>query len=112
MKACEVCDTCIGRIEEACKENGYILVVTADHGNAEEMEDDDGNPKTSHTTNLIPLIVTNAPSNVSLTTEAQAKPEDVSHPVGGLSDVAPTCLVLMGLPIPAEMTGKSLVNPL
>src|SRR5262249_8531975 len=93
---CEVTDKAIGMIYEACKEEGYILFVTSDHGNAEEMKFPDGTPKTSHTTNKVPFIMANAPEGWSL------------KQVGGvLGDVAPTMLAAMGLPQPEEMTGES-----
>ncbi|KAK1753084.1 BPG-independent [Echria macrotheca] len=95
---CEATDKAIGKILEGCKKEGYILFITADHGNAEEMKFPDGKPKTSHTTNKVPFIMTNAPEGWSL------KKED-----GVLGDVAPTVLTAMGLPVPSEMTGKSLL---
>ena len=110
--ACTACDVQIGRIAQACKEKGYTLVVTADHGNAEEMEDEQGKPKTSHTTNLIPLLIHPKEGVKVEWTEAVEKGRKGEAPVGGLSDVAPTVLTLMGLDIPKEMTGKSLVKPL
>jgi len=94
----EATDKAIGKIYEACKEHGYILFITADHGNAEEMKFPDGSPKTSHTTNKVPFIMANAPEGWSLKKEG-----------GVLGDVAPTVLEAMGLPVPAEMTGKSLL---
>jgi len=113
--ACTKCDEVIGTIWEACKKNNYILVVTADHGNAEEMYASDGeSPKTSHTTNLIPLIVA-APDSASglplkWKPEVEATNNDEKKNGGGLSDVAPTVLALMGLAVPKEMTGKPLLT--
>jgi len=95
---CEATDKGIGKIYEACKKEGYILFITSDHGNAEEMKFADGKPKTSHTTNPVPFIMANAPEGWSL-----QKKEGV------LGDVAPTVLTAMGLPVPEEMTGKSLL---
>ncbi|KAK3385002.1 BPG-independent [Podospora didyma] len=95
---CEATDGAIGKIYEACKKEGYILFITSDHGNAEEMKFPDGKPKTSHTTNKVPFIMANAPKGWSL------KKTD-----GVLGDVAPTILTAMGLPTPAEMTGASLL---
>ncbi|KAK3321556.1 BPG-independent [Apodospora peruviana] len=95
---CEATDKAIGKILEGCKKEGYILFITSDHGNAEEMKFPDGKPKTSHTTNKVPFIMANAPEGWSL------KKED-----GVLGDVAPTVLAAMGLPQPEEMTGKSLL---
>jgi len=95
----EATDKAIGLIKEACKEQGYILFITADHGNAEEMKFEDGKPKTSHTTNKVPFIMYNQPEGWSL------KQGDE----GVLGDVAPTILDAMGLPIPEDMTGASLL---
>ncbi|KAI0154537.1 BPG-independent [Xylariaceae sp. FL1272] len=96
---CEATDKAIGVIREACKKEGYILFITSDHGNAEEMKFPDGKPKTSHTTNKVPFIMDNAPEGWSL------KKGDE----GVLGDVAPTVLTAMGLPVPDEMTGTSLL---
>ncbi|KAI1840720.1 hypothetical protein JX265_002084 [Neoarthrinium moseri] len=96
---CEATDKAIGEIYEGCKKEGYILFITADHGNAEEMKFPDGKPKTSHTTNKVPFIMANAPEGWSL------KKGDE----GVLGDVAPTILAAMGLPQPEEMTGSSLL---
>ncbi|XXH02018.1 hypothetical protein Hte_008383 [Hypoxylon texense] len=95
---CEATDKAIGLIRDACKKEGYILFITADHGNAEEMKFPDGKPKTSHTTNKVPFIMDNAPKGWSL------KKTD-----GVLGDVAPTILTAMGLPVPEDMTGQSLL---
>ena len=89
--------------------------MTADHGNAEEMFAEDGvSPKTSHTTNLIPLLVSLPPGftgKVEWTPEVQALAnKGEKEPQGGLSDVAPTVLALMGLAVPKEMTGKPLIK--
>jgi 2,3-bisphosphoglycerate-independent phosphoglycerate mutase len=97
---CEATDKAIGKILEACKKEGYVLFITADHGNAEEMKFPDGKPKTSHTTNKVPLLMANYPEGWSL------KQGDE----GVLGDVAPTVLAAMGLPQPEEMTGKSLLE--
>ena len=96
---CEATDQAIGVILEGCKKEGYILFITADHGNAEEMKFPDGKPKTSHTTNKVPFIMANAPEGWSLKKEG-----------GVLGDVAPTVLTAMGLPIPKEMTGNNLLT--
>lgn len=97
IKAVETVDTCLGRIAEAIGTAGGALVVTADHGNCELMKDpDNGGPHTSHTTNPVPVIVmgSRAPTIGD----------------GRLADLAPTLLQLMGLPQPAEMTGRSLLR--
>ncbi|GAP90758.2 hypothetical protein SAMD00023353_5200990 [Rosellinia necatrix] len=96
---CEATDKAIGVIRDACRKEGYILFITADHGNAEEMKFPDGKPKTSHTTNKVPFIMDNAPAGWSL------KKTDE----GVLGDVAPTILTAMGLPVPEDMTGQSLL---
>ena len=88
----------------------FILVVTADHGNAEEMYAEDGSPKTSHTTNLIPLLVAAPSQKVQWLPEVQALAGEHTKPAGGLSDVAPTVLALMGLAVPKEMTGKPMIK--
>jgi len=91
-------DKAVGEIYECCKKEGYLLFITSDHGNAEEMKFEDGKPKTSHTTNKVPFIMANAPKGWSL------KKTD-----GVLGDVAPTILEAMGLKQPEEMTGQSLL---
>lgn len=97
--ACAATDRAIGKIYEACKKNDYVLFITSDHGNAEEMKFADGKPKTSHTTNKVPFIMANAPKGWSLKQGDEAV----------LGDVAPTLLAAMGLPQPEEMTGHSLL---
>ena len=112
VQACTDCDEQIGKIAAACKANGYTLIVTADHGNAEEMEDENGKPKTSHTLNLIPLLIQPKDGLTVQWTDAVAGKTGGEKAVGGLSDVAPTVLTLMGLDVPRDMTGTSLVKPL
>ncbi|MCJ1277884.1 hypothetical protein MMC21_005698 [Puttea exsequens] len=98
IKGCEATDAAIGQVYEACKKEGYVLFITADHGNAEEMLNEQGKPKTSHTTNKVPFIMANAPEAWSLKKGA-----------GVLGDVAPTVLDVMGLGKPEEMGGESLL---
>ncbi len=100
VKAVETVDACVGRIVEATLAKGGSLVVTADHGNCEQMIDpESGGPHTAHTTYDVPLIVVEPGLNgVSLRTDSR------------LADIAPTVLELMGLPIPEEMTGKPLLE--
>ncbi|CAG8440914.1 8057_t:CDS:2 [Acaulospora morrowiae] len=98
IKAVETTDRAIGIVYDACKENGYILFVTADHGNAEMMQDDKGNPHTAHTCNPVPFVMTS--KNHSFKDGAK----------GALCDVAPTILDVMELEIPKEMTGTSLLK--
>jgi 2,3-bisphosphoglycerate-independent phosphoglycerate mutase len=98
VEGCAETDKAIGKVYEACKEAGYILFVTADHGNAEEMLTEEKTPKTSHTTNKVPFVMANAPEGWSL------KKQD-----GVLGDVAPTLLAVMGVDQPEEMSGTSLL---
>ena len=95
VKAVETVDVCVGRVIEATRAMGGIAMVTADHGNAEEMTKPDGSPMTAHTTNLVPFIVVGA--------AVELQP-------GRLADIAPTLLDLMGLECPPEMDGKSLIK--
>ena len=96
VKAVETVDTCVGRLHDAVKKMGGAMLVTADHGNADKMIADDGSPFTAHTTNPVPFIVVDYPCEV--------------REGGRLSDIAPTMLKIMGLPQPAEMTGKSIIK--
>jgi len=98
IKAVAATDKAIGTVYEACKKEGYILFVTSDHGNAEEMLNEEGTPKTSHTTNKVPFVLANAPEGWSLKKEG-----------GVLGDVAPTVLAAMGIEQPKLMTGHSLL---
>lgn len=98
IEACTETDKAIKLVYDQCKESGYVLFVTADHGNAEEMLTEEGTPKTSHTTNKVPFVMANAPESWSL------KKSD-----GVLGDVAPTILALMGLSQPTDMDGSSLL---
>ncbi|HEY7691141.1 MAG TPA: 2,3-bisphosphoglycerate-independent phosphoglycerate mutase [Gaiellaceae bacterium] len=96
VAAVETSDRCLGRVLAAVEAAGGVALVTADHGNAEVMLAEDGvSPQTAHTTNPVPLVVT--------------APGVVLRDDGELSDLAPTCLHLLGLPKPPEMTGRSLV---
>ncbi len=97
VKAVEAVDLCVGRIADAIKKAGGTLLVTADHGNADCMFDDEGKAITAHTTNPVPLILVFGPEGASL------------KDGGALCDIAPTMLSLMGLEIPKEMTGSSLL---
>ena len=94
IKAVETVDTCVGRITQAVSQMGGTTFVTADHGNADCMIDDNGEPHTAHTTNPVPLIISGA---------------DVKLKPGRLADIAPTMLELMGIRKPAKMTGESLI---
>jgi 2,3-bisphosphoglycerate-independent phosphoglycerate mutase len=103
--ACEATDAAIGVVWEACREAGYVLVITSDHGNAEVMLAGDGTPFTAHTANKVPFIVAGLPED-----RYQLSPRAVAG--GELTDVAPTVLALMGIPSPPEMTGQPLVRVL
>ena len=99
MRAAEAVDACLGRLQDAVVEAGGALVITADHGNAETMIDpESGQPHTAHTLNPVPFVVVNGPDGISRVRD------------GRLADVAPTVLWLMGLPQPAEMTGRPLIE--
>ena len=100
IKAAECIDRCLGRLEKAVTKAGGVLIVTSDHGNCERMLDEAGDqPHTAHTMNLVPVLMVNAPAWVK------------GLRSGRLSDLAPTVLGLMGLEQPAEMTGRSLIEP-
>jgi 2,3-bisphosphoglycerate-independent phosphoglycerate mutase len=96
VRAVETADACLGRVVAAVREQGGVCLVTADHGNAERMLEDDGvSPHTAHTTNLVPLILT----------ENGLKLRE--H--GELSDLAPTVLALLGFAQPLQMDGRNLL---
>ncbi|MCP1367610.1 alkaline phosphatase family protein, partial [Halomonas sp. BBD48] len=98
VKAIEAVDTCLGRVVEAIERAGGECLVTADHGNAEQMvHPETGNPQTAHTTFQVPLVYV---------TRRQASLRDD----GRLCDIAPTLLTMMGEPIPDEMTGNVLIE--
>ena len=98
-KAVEAVDTCLGRLAEAIERVGGTLLVTADHGNAEQMRDPaTGQPHTAHTLNPVPLLLVNPPAGI----------DGVEN--GRLADVAPTLLALLGLAQPRAMTGRSLLR--
>lgn len=96
IKAVEATDECMGRVVEAVLAKGGVCLITADHGNADMVFDEEGRPFTAHTTNPVPFIVT---------------AKDIELREGGiLADIAPTILDLMQLPKPEEMTGTSLID--
>jgi 2,3-bisphosphoglycerate-independent phosphoglycerate mutase len=96
VRAVETVDRCLGEVVDAVHAAGGACIVTADHGNADNMLEPDGSPNTAHSLNQVPLIVT-VPG--------------LSLRAGGiLADVAPTVLELLGIPQPEEMTGRSLIE--
>jgi 2,3-bisphosphoglycerate-independent phosphoglycerate mutase len=99
VKAVETIDACLERVSAGVLAKGGQILITADHGNCELMVDpQSGEPHTAHTTNPVPIWwVTRDPGNRTLRD-------------GGLADVAPTVLELMGLPVPAEMSGRTLLT--
>jgi len=98
VRAVETVDQCLGRVLEAVGRGGGLALVTADHGNAEQMIDEaTGGPHTAHTLNPVPVLI------------AAGEPRPLRS--GILADVAPTILRLMELEAPPEMTGSSLLTP-
>jgi 2,3-bisphosphoglycerate-independent phosphoglycerate mutase len=100
IKAVEVVNDCLGKVVPVARAGSYTVLITADHGNADRMVDDDGGPHTAHTSNLVPFLVVNDELRNSL------------RPIGKLADIAPTICELMGLGIPSEMDGESLLEPI
>lgn len=96
VKAVETVDCCVGSLYEAVVKAGGVLLVTADHGNADKMREEDGSPFTAHTTFPVPFIVANYPCQL--------------REGGRLCDIAPTMLKILGLPQPIQMTGESIVK--
>lgn len=97
VKAVETVDTCLKEIVEAGTAKGFTFLIIADHGNADTMINPDGSPNTAHTTHPVPCIL--------VTSEGKWKLND-----GRLADIAPTILELMDIPVPDQMTGKSLLK--
>ena len=95
VKAVETVDSCLGRVLQAVDQAGGVCLITADHGNAEHMIEPDGSPHTAHTTNPVPLVLTDTMSSLS---------------DGELSDLAPTVLEILGIDKPLQMTGKTLMS--
>ena len=99
VKACEAVDTCVGKIVDKARENGVQVLITADHGNAECMEDNETHaPYTAHTTNPVPFFMINTDTSLGL------------RDGGSLCDIAPTVLELLNIAKPEEMTGTSLIK--
>ena len=97
VKAVEAVDDCVGQVTEAIVAKGGKVIITADHGNADKMMEDDGSPFTAHTTNPVPAIIVGSDAKKV-------------RSGGVLADLAPTLLQLMGLEQPKEMTGKTLIE--
>jgi 2,3-bisphosphoglycerate-independent phosphoglycerate mutase len=97
VRAVEVADACLGEVVAAVQRNGGVALITADHGNAEQMLESDGvSPHTAHTTNLVPLIVTD--------------PNESLREGGQLADLVPSVLGFLGFNQPLQMTGKPLTT--
>lgn len=96
VKAVEAVDECLGRVYQSVQKVGGTLIVVADHGNAEQLLDDEGNPFSAHTTNPVPFIIT--------------RHDVILRDRGNLGDVTPTMLELLNVPQPAAMTGKSMIK--
>jgi 2,3-bisphosphoglycerate-independent phosphoglycerate mutase len=97
VKAVETVDQCVSRVVTAGLENGYTIFLTADHGNADYMINEDGSPNTAHTLNLVPLFI------IDKNWKGTIRP-------GKLGDIAPTILTMMGISIPGEMSGEILID--
>jgi 2,3-bisphosphoglycerate-independent phosphoglycerate mutase len=96
VKAVETVDACVEKVVTAGLNNGYTIFLTADHGNADFMMNEDGSPNTAHSLNLVPFFI------IDKTWKGPIQ-------AGKLGDLAPTILTMMDLPIPKEMTGKVLI---
>ena len=96
VKAVEAVDDCVGQVVDATLSMGGAVIITADHGNADRMIGDDGNPFTPHSTNPVPFCVVGYDCELKET--------------GRLADIAPTMLTILGLPQPKEMTGESMIK--
>jgi 2,3-bisphosphoglycerate-independent phosphoglycerate mutase len=100
-------DRCVGQLLEATNRMGGTMLITADHGNAEVMQGADGRPWTAHTTNPVPVILVEGEKRL-----LSGHATDVTlREGGGLADIAPTLLAILGLPKPERMTGESLIQP-
>ena len=97
IKAVETLDDCVGKIVAAAQAAGGEVLITADHGNCEQMFDPaNGQPHTQHTTNPVPFLYVGRPARIKAG--------------GALKDIAPTLLAMLGLPKPQEMSGESLIE--
>ena len=110
IKACETVDACLGQIYGALQRAGGAMIVTADHGNAEQMIDPETcGPQTAHTTNPVPFIVAAEYAVPTGNFKGDSR-RFTLKPDGALQDIAPTMLGILGIPQPAEMTGHDLRN--
>ena len=96
VKAVEAVDSFVGRIKEKVDKVGGVMVIIADHGNADKIYDEDGRPFSAHTSNPVPCVITKKGLKL--------------RSGGNLGDVAPTMLDLLGITQPVEMTGKTLIK--
>ncbi len=96
VKAVETVDACVGKVAKAVSDMGGVLLITADHGNADKMVDTDGSPFTAHTTNIVPFLVMGYDCKL--------------REGGKLCDIAPTMLQILGLAQPEEMNGQTLIG--
>jgi 2,3-bisphosphoglycerate-independent phosphoglycerate mutase len=107
MKAVETVDLCLAKLLSSVNKLGGTVLITADHGNAETMVDESGNPWTAHTTNPVPLILIEGEGR-----KIPGHGGDVQlRDDGRLADIAPTILEILQIPVPVEMTGRSLIKP-
>jgi len=106
VKALETVDSCLGRLLDSIGKMGGTAIIIADHGNAEQMWDEQGNPWTAHTTNPVPFILVEGERRKipGHGTEVELRSD------GTLADIAPTILQILGLPQPEEMTGRSMIE--
>ena len=108
VRAIEVLDQCLGKIVQALTTVGGEALITADHGNAEMMFDNTTQqPHTAHTTEKVPLLYI---GHRGIFDSFTGKKENKEDDGGGLADIAPTLISLLGYPIPAEMTGRALLS--
>lgn len=105
-EAIETVDTCVGKLLSAINQVGGTTIITADHGNAEYMKDEKGNPWTAHTTNQVPFILIEGEGRKIVGHGGNVQLREN----GKLADIAPTILDILQLPKPQEMTGKSLIQ--
>ncbi len=100
VSACRTVDRCVGKIVSAVRDRGGAVLVTADHGNADQMVDEAGKPHTAHTLHPVPFILVD-----------DRRKDAVLRGDGVLADIAPTMLEILGIEQPEEMTGRSLIDP-